>query len=159
MIDKIIKELETLIKNIDDADKDTDSDKYDNGYSQGYSDAFYDVIEILEKHQEDMEKHNYKLYCDLQDEQIAPITNFGIFCRYLRIKNKESIYDMARKLNVTFYFLLAVEWGEAPQPGSWREKFIEIYKLNSYEILTLGECIYRDLKNKINNRSDNDIEK
>ncbi len=40
------------------------------------------------------------------------ITNFGKFCRRLRIDNGELLYDMAKKLGVSSAFMSSVENGK-----------------------------------------------
>lgn len=69
-------------------------------------------------------------------------TNFGKFCRRLRINSGELLYDMAGKLGVSSAFLSKVENGKKKPPVEWRDKIIMLYQLNNNEIKELDECLF-----------------
>lgn len=69
-------------------------------------------------------------------------TNFGKFCRKLRIDRSELLYDMAAKLQVSSAFLSKVENGKKKPPTEWREVLIKNYGLNPRQIRELDECMY-----------------
>lgn len=70
------------------------------------------------------------------------LTNFGKFCRKLRIDKNELLYDMAARLNVSSAFLSKVENGKKKPPQEWRDILISSYGLNADEIQQLDRCIY-----------------
>ena len=70
------------------------------------------------------------------------ITNFGKFCRRLRINNGELLYDMAKKLGVSSAFLSKVENGKKKPPVDWRAKISANYKLTSTECEELDRVLY-----------------
>lgn len=74
------------------------------------------------------------------------ITNFGKFCRKLRIDNGELLKDMASKLDVTASYLSAVENGKRGIPTSWKNIIIEKYQLAQNEIKILKESILNSQK-------------
>ncbi len=88
-------------------------------------------------------------------------TNFGKFCRKLRINNGELLYDMAGKLGVSSAFLSKVENGKKKPPMEWREKLISLYSLNTTDIEELDIALY-EAKNfysiDISEYSENDKE-
>ena len=49
------------------------------------------------------------------------LTNFGKFCRKLRIDKGELLYDMAQRLKVSSAFLSKVENGKAKPPEEWKQ--------------------------------------
>lgn len=70
------------------------------------------------------------------------ITNFGKFCRKLRINNGELLYDMAKKLEVSSAFLSKVENGKKKPPMDWQKKISSNYNLTSEEKDELGRVFY-----------------
>ncbi|MDQ1236708.1 transcriptional regulator with XRE-family HTH domain [Paenibacillus sp. SORGH_AS306] len=58
------------------------------------------------------------------------LTQFGTFCRKLRIDNGELLKNMADKLEVTSSYLSAVETGKRNVPHDWIEKITNFYQLN-----------------------------
>lgn len=70
------------------------------------------------------------------------LTDFGKFCRKLRIDKDELLKDMAEKLNVTSSYLSAVENGKRDIPDSWELIIIEKYCLSKTEAKELNEAIY-----------------
>ena len=58
------------------------------------------------------------------------LTQFGKFCRKLRIDNGELLKDMAAKLDVTSSYLSAVENGKRNVPQDWSSKIILRYSLD-----------------------------
>lgn len=69
-------------------------------------------------------------------------TNFGKFCRKLRIDRGELLYDMAANLGVSSAFLSKVENGRKKPPMEWRDKLISIYELDSYAIKQLDQYMF-----------------
>lgn len=61
------------------------------------------------------------------------VTNFGKFCRKIRIDNCELLFDMAVKLGVSSAFLSKVENGKKKPPKEWKEKIIEMYNVSGEE--------------------------
>ena len=74
------------------------------------------------------------------------LSEFGKFCRKLRIERNELLIDMAQKLDVKPSFLSAVEVGKKGIPSNWKEKIIEKYDLNEEQIRELEEAIDRSVK-------------
>lgn len=70
------------------------------------------------------------------------LTNFGKFCRKLRINNGELLYDMAKKLDVSSAFLSKVENGKKKPPHDWKEKVSSIYEIEGDELGELEQCFY-----------------
>lgn len=70
------------------------------------------------------------------------LTNFGKFCRRLRINNGELLYDMAEKLGVSSAFLSKVENGKKKPPKEWSAKIDEKYSLTCEEQSELDRVIY-----------------
>ena len=58
------------------------------------------------------------------------LTNFGKFCRKLRIDKGELLYDMAQRLKVSSAFLSKVENGKAKPPEEWKETITSMYSLD-----------------------------
>lgn len=69
------------------------------------------------------------------------ITQFGKFCRKLRIDNGELLKDMADKLGVTASYLSAVENGKRNVPREWAEKIVDLYYFDNEERNELLEAI------------------
>jgi len=69
------------------------------------------------------------------------LTEFGKFTRKLRIDINETLYQMAKRLNVSSSFLSAVEVGNKNIPKTWLELLSNEYKLS--------EDQKNDLKNAI----------
>lgn len=74
------------------------------------------------------------------------ISNFGKFCRKLRIDRGELLRDMATKLNVTASYLSAVENGKREIPDSWESFLSTNYSLNENERMDLSEAIFKSKK-------------
>lgn len=72
----------------------------------------------------------------------SKLSRFGVFCRKLRLENRELLYDMAEKLGVSSAFLSKVENGRGKPPVSWREKLISLYQLNEEDIQELDASLY-----------------
>lgn len=70
------------------------------------------------------------------------LTNFGKFCRRLRINNGELLYDMAEKLGVSSAFLSKVENGKKKPPKEWGRKISAYYTLSNEELNELDKVIY-----------------
>ncbi len=69
------------------------------------------------------------------------LSEFGKFCRKLRIEKDELLIDMAQKLDVKPSFLSAVEVGKKSVPEKWKKEIPEIYNLNDEQIEKLLEAI------------------
>lgn len=69
-------------------------------------------------------------------------TNFGKFCRKLRIDNDELLYDMAAKLGVSSAFLSKVENGKKKPPAEWQKILEEKYDLDDRQSKDLEQYIY-----------------
>lgn len=83
------------------------------------------------------------------------LTEFGKFCRKLRIDHGELLKDMADKLGVTSAYLSAVEVGKRNVPCEWAKKISQLYSLNQDEMKILQQAIANsqlqikiDLRNK-----------
>lgn len=86
------------------------------------------------------------------------LSEFGKFCRKLRMEKNELLIDMAQKLEVKSSFLSAVEVGKSI-PEKWKEKIIELYNLSDEQILELTKSIedsVRQLKFDLSQREDVD---
>ena len=66
------------------------------------------------------------------------VTDFGKFCRKLRIDHDELMKDMAKKLDVTSSYLSAVEKGKRDLPDDWIEKISKAYNLSASQLSELG---------------------
>ncbi len=87
------------------------------------------------------------------------LSEFGKFCRKLRMEKNELLIDMAQKLEVKSSFLSAVEVGKKSIPEKWKEKIIELYNLSDEQILELTKSIedsVRQLKFDLSQREDVD---
>ena len=69
------------------------------------------------------------------------LTNFGRFCRKLRIDNGELLYDMAQRLHVSSAFLSKVENGKSKPLEEWKAAIASLYELTSEQINELNNCI------------------
>ena len=69
-------------------------------------------------------------------------TNFGKFCRKLRIDKEELLFDMAEKLGVSSAFLSKVENGKKKPPKEWKEKLITLYEIQGKERITFEEYFF-----------------
>lgn len=59
------------------------------------------------------------------------ISEFGKFCRKLRIDRNEVLKDMADKLNVTSSYLSAIENDKRDIPNGWADLISELYDLDA----------------------------
>lgn len=75
------------------------------------------------------------------------LTNFGKFCRRLRINKGELLYDMAEKLGVSSSFLSKVENGKKKPPKEWGTKINEYYSLTNEEQNELDRVLYEAQNN------------
>lgn len=82
----------------------------------------------------------------------SKLSRFGIFCRKLRLENRELLYDMANNMGVSSAFLSKVENGNGKPPAEWREKLIALYNLDTEQIQELDASLY-----EANNRKSIDI--
>ncbi|MGG1598880.1 helix-turn-helix domain-containing protein [Paenibacillus naphthalenovorans] len=69
------------------------------------------------------------------------LTQFGKFCRKLRIDNGELLKEMADKLGVTSSYLSAVENGKRNVPHDWLETITDLYSLSQIQKKELNEAI------------------
>ncbi|MGN7478929.1 helix-turn-helix domain-containing protein [Solibacillus silvestris] len=74
------------------------------------------------------------------------LTQFGKFCRKLRIDNGELLKDMANKLEVTSSYLSAVENGKRNVPQEWPTKIIDFYELDQEQQQELQKVIQESKK-------------
>ncbi|MDO4285215.1 MAG: helix-turn-helix transcriptional regulator [Eubacteriales bacterium] len=72
------------------------------------------------------------------------LTEFGKFCRKMRIDRGELLYDMANKLGVSSAFLSRVETGRAKPPIEWGRDIPRLYELSEEESEKLEEIIETD---------------
>ncbi|UOK65376.1 helix-turn-helix domain-containing protein [Paenibacillus sp. OVF10] len=89
------------------------------------------------------------------------LTQFGIFCRKLRLDSGELLKHMATKLGVSSSYLSAVEIGKRNVPHDWLEKLTNMYQLNAEDVESLKLAIENsqpsikiDLKNTDNQERD-----
>lgn len=82
----------------------------------------------------------------------SKLSRFGVFCRKLRLENRELLYDMAEKMNVSSAFLSKIENGKGKPPAEWRERLISLYQLNEKDVEELDAALY-----EANNRKSIDI--
>ena len=82
----------------------------------------------------------------------SKLSRFGVFCRRLRLENRELLYDMAEKLEVSSAFLSKVENGKGKPPAEWRQKLIDLYQLCNDDVEELDSALY-----EANNRKSIDI--
>ena len=69
------------------------------------------------------------------------ITQFGKFCRKLRIEREEILKDMSDKLGVTSAYLSSVENAKRNVPKDWEDKLSEIYNLSEEQKKELKTAI------------------
>lgn len=72
------------------------------------------------------------------------LTEFGQFCRKLRIDRGELLFHMASKLGVSSAFLSSVENGKKNPPKEWQETICELYGLKSDDKQKLKELFLID---------------
>lgn len=65
------------------------------------------------------------------------ITNFGKTLRKLRIDRGETLYDMAKKMEITSSYLSAIECGKRNIPDDFIEKLQQYYHFSEEELLEL----------------------
>jgi len=87
------------------------------------------------------------------------LSQFGKFCRKLRIEKNERLLDMAQKLEVPPSFLSAVEFGKKSIPEGWKALIIDKYNLSTEQIAELQQAIdnsVRILKFDLSEKDDSD---
>ena len=62
------------------------------------------------------------------------ITNFGKALRKIRLVRDETLYDMAKKLEITSSYLSAIECGKRNIPEDFIDKLQEIYNFTEEEL-------------------------
>ena len=89
------------------------------------------------------------------------MTEFGNFCRKLRIDRGEILAEMAQKLGVSASFLSTVERGKKSIPKRWLENLSILYHLSTSESQELSQAISNsanvisfDMKNINNTQRD-----
>ena len=70
------------------------------------------------------------------------LTNFGKFCRKLRIDRSELLIDMAEKLNVSTAFLSSVENGKKKPPVEWKDIIATSYNLDQKANEEFNGCFF-----------------
>lgn len=76
------------------------------------------------------------------------LTNFGKFCRKLRIEKGEILFDMATKLGVSAAFLSKVENGKKMPLSEWGDIISVQYNLNLNERAYLRDIIFEERNKK-----------
>jgi transcriptional regulator with XRE-family HTH domain len=71
------------------------------------------------------------------------LTEFGKFCRKIRIDNGELLKDMADKLSISAAYLSAVEAGRRNIPSDWPGKITQMYALGPEQYLSLKKAVER----------------
>lgn len=74
------------------------------------------------------------------------LSEFGKFCRKLRIEKNELLINMAQKLNVKPSFLSAVEVGKKSIPEKWKDEIVEKYDLSQEQEEELVEAIENSVR-------------
>jgi transcriptional regulator with XRE-family HTH domain len=69
------------------------------------------------------------------------LTEFGKFCRKIRIDHGELLKDMAKKLSISAAYLSAVEAGHRNIPPDWPEKITKFYSLDPEQYLSLKKAV------------------
>lgn len=91
--------------------------------------------------------HIHSFSCK-SDEEYAKsfenLTDFGIFCRKLRLSNNESAHDMARRLHTTATILYRVERGKTRPPLRWKTEISAEYSLTGEQQEKLKEYIDKE---------------
>ena len=85
------------------------------------------------------------------------LNKLGLFCRKLRLDNRELLLDMASKLGVSSAFLSKVENGKSKPPTDWESRIINLYSLDIRQKQELKEAFLDALNYKsidIQNYSD-----
>lgn len=77
------------------------------------------------------------------------VTQFGKFCRNLRMDEGELLYHMAKKLGVSSAFLSKVENGKAKPPVEWKEIIASEYQLDNKKLEELDKSILEARENVI----------
>lgn len=87
------------------------------------------------------------------------ITEFGKWCRYLRIDENERLADMAARIGVSSAFLSAIEHGKRNVPVKMLASIKREYSLNEAEIRKMEVAAGRSVRSiKISLESaDNDL--
>ena len=70
------------------------------------------------------------------------ISKFGLCIRKIRSEKKDSLRQMAQKLNISATFLSAMEVGRKLVPVEYIEKIKEIYNLTNEQEKELENSIY-----------------
>ena len=65
------------------------------------------------------------------------ITNFGKTLRKIRLIREETLYDMAKKLEITSSYLSAIECGKRNIPEDFIDKLQKIYDFTEEELVEL----------------------
>jgi transcriptional regulator with XRE-family HTH domain len=69
------------------------------------------------------------------------LTDFGKFCRKIRIDHGELLKDMADKLAISAAYLSAVEAGRRNIPSEWPEKIKNLYSLDTEQYTSLTKAV------------------
>lgn len=73
---------------------------------------------------------------------IIMVSEFGKFCRNMRLNTKESLRTMAKKLEVSAAFLSAMEVGRKPIPIEYIDRIASLYNLSEADRSELEESVY-----------------
>jgi transcriptional regulator with XRE-family HTH domain len=74
-------------------------------------------------------------------EVLTMLTEFGKFCRKIRIDHGELLKDMANKLSISAAYLSAVEAGHRNIPSDWPEKITQLYTLDIEQCVSLKKAV------------------
>jgi transcriptional regulator with XRE-family HTH domain len=88
---------------------------------------------------------------EIPKEVLTMLTEFGKFCRKIRIDHGELLKDMANKLSISPAYLSAVEAGHRNIPADWPEKITKMYSLDAEQLITLKRAVeYSTTQFKVN---------
>lgn len=87
------------------------------------------------------------------------VSQFGKFCRKLRIERGEILKDMSDKLGVTSAYLSSVENAKRNVPKDWEEKLSLRYNLSQTDIMKLQEAVIKTKEEVILKFNSRDKEK
>lgn len=96
-----------------------------------------ELYALTKEQQEELEKYITQEY----KKTFNKLTDFGVFCRKLRISRNESMIDMAKRLSVSHLFLSQAENGHCKPPLNWKTKIASVYELSENQQEELAKCI------------------
>lgn len=108
-----------------------------------------DLYKLTGEQQKELDK-----CIDQQRKEFDYLTDFGKFCRELRINNGEFLFDMARKLNISEGYLSMIEHGRYKPFLRWKEEITELYSLTKEQQKELNKCIDKEYDREFDNLTD-----